>query len=242
MSALGYFLETAGLATAGISLVREHTQQMRPPRALWVPFELGRPFGAPGDAAFQNCVLAATLALLEEPSGPVLADFPHDAPASATPSEDTWSCPVSFPPPPVDPGDIGAAVSAEIGRLAPWYEQAIRQRGRTTLGVSEFDIEAAAAFAASFLTDPPRADAAAALRLKSALEDLKTYYCEAAAARPGVASTDAADWLWRETALGTLMFRLAEVLESQDDAALRYLAERSLVPRAQADWWRANGA
>ena len=25
-------------------------------------------------------------------------------------------------------------------------------------------------------------------------------------------------------------------------SALRYMAEKSLVPRAQADWWKANGA
>ena len=245
MSALGHFLETAGIATTGISLVRNHTQRMRPPRALWVPFELGRPFGAPGDAAFQHRVLGAALALLDAPSGPMLADFPDDAPASAAPGEATlqWSCPVSFPPPPADPDDLGAALAAEIGRLAPWYAQAVHARGdRTTAGVSEFDIVAAAEFAASFLTALPNNEVAAARRLKSALEDLKAFYGEAAVARPGVASRDVADWLWRETALGQLMFRLAVSLGSHDDAALRYMAEKSQVPRAQADWWKANGA
>lgn len=245
MSALGHFLETAGIATTGISLVREHTLRMAPPRALWVPFELGRPFGVPGDAAFQHRVLDATLALLDAPSGPVLADFPDDAPGNTASSDTTapWSCPVSFPPPPVDPNDLGAALSAEIGRLAPWYAQAVRARGgRTTLGVSEFDIEAAAVYAAAFLTAPPGRDPGAARRLKSALEDLKTFYSEAAVARPGIASTDVADWLWRETALGRLMFALAQTLEAHNDPALRYLAEQSLVPRAQGDWWKANGA
>lgn len=242
MSALGHFIEAAGVATTGISLVREHSERMRPPRALWVPFELGRPFGAPGDAAFQHRVLAAALALLDAPSGPVLADFPDDAPAGAAPEEAPWSCPVSFPPPPVDADDIGAAVAAEIGQLAPWYAEAVRQRGRTTVGVGAFDIEAAAAYAASFLSDPPPADAATARRLKSAIEDLKTYYSEAAAARPGTASTEIADWLWRETALGRLMFQLAVTLGSHDDAALRYLGAHSMVPRVQADWRRANGA
>jgi hypothetical protein len=245
VSALGHFLETAGIATTGISLVREHSARMAPPRALWVPFELGRPFGAPGDAAFQHRVLGAALALLDASSGPVLADFPDDAPGAAAPSEAAapWSCPVSFPPPPVDPNDLGAALAAEIGRLAPWYAQAVRARGgRTTVGVGEFDIDAAAAYAASFLTGPPRSDPATARRLKSALEDLKAFYGEAAVARPGIASSGAADWLWRETALGQLMFRLAGSLAAHDDAALRYLAEQSLVPRAQADWWKANGA
>jgi hypothetical protein len=39
-----------------ISLVREHTEKINPPRALWVPFELGRPVGPPDEPAFQRRV------------------------------------------------------------------------------------------------------------------------------------------------------------------------------------------
>ena len=70
MSAIAHYLEEAGIPTTGISLVRDNTERMRPPRALWVPFELGRPFGAPNDADFQSEVLRAALALLERPDGP----------------------------------------------------------------------------------------------------------------------------------------------------------------------------
>jgi hypothetical protein len=42
VGALGHFLEREGIPTTGISLVREHTEKIRPPRALWVTFELGR--------------------------------------------------------------------------------------------------------------------------------------------------------------------------------------------------------
>ena len=73
MGALGHYLESEGIATTGISLVREHTEAMQPPRFLWVPFPLGRPLGAPGDAAFQHRVIRAALSLLEAPAGPVLA-------------------------------------------------------------------------------------------------------------------------------------------------------------------------
>ena len=69
------------MATTQISLVREHTAAMGPPRALWVPFILGRPFGVPGDAAFQQRVLRSVLNLLEAPAGPVLADYSEEAPA-----------------------------------------------------------------------------------------------------------------------------------------------------------------
>ena len=61
MSALGHYLEEEGIATTQISLIREHTEAMKPPRALWVPFVLGRPFGVPNDAAFQRRVVLAAL-------------------------------------------------------------------------------------------------------------------------------------------------------------------------------------
>ncbi len=241
MSALGHFLETEGLATTGISLVRPHTERMQPPRALWVPFELGRPFGAPDDVGFQRRVLQAALALLEEGPRPVLADFPDDAPVSASP-EEAWACPVSFPPPPVDADDLGAAVATEIGQLAPWYAESRRKLGRTSVSGRSFTVEEAAAHAVLFLGDPPETGPAGVVRLKEALEDLKAFYGEAATARPGASSEDMADWLWQETALGRLMFRLAETLEVCTDEPLRYLAIRSMVPRAQAEKARATAS
>ncbi|MCH7711818.1 MAG: hypothetical protein IH903_09315, partial [Proteobacteria bacterium] len=53
------------MPTTQISLIREHTEKIVPPRALWVPFELGRPFGAPDDSGFQKRVLLGALELLE---------------------------------------------------------------------------------------------------------------------------------------------------------------------------------
>ena len=71
---------------------------MNPPRALWVPFMLGRPLGVPNDAAFQSKVALSALQLLERDSGPVLEDFPDDAPyADLGAVEEAQNCPVSFP-------------------------------------------------------------------------------------------------------------------------------------------------
>lgn len=75
MGALGHYLEEEGLATTQISLIREHTVRIRPPRALWVPFPLGRPMGEPGDTAGQIRVLTAALRLFEADQGPVLVDW-----------------------------------------------------------------------------------------------------------------------------------------------------------------------
>jgi len=59
VSALGHYLEEEGIATVAIALIRPQAENTKPPRALWVPFELGRPFGPPSDAAFQKRVLLA---------------------------------------------------------------------------------------------------------------------------------------------------------------------------------------
>ena len=79
MGGLGHYLEAEGIATTSISLIRLHTEKSRPPRALWVPFELGRPLGNPGDAETRLRVLRHALGLLERPGpGPVLEDWPEE--------------------------------------------------------------------------------------------------------------------------------------------------------------------
>jgi len=65
VSALGHYLEEEGIPTVAISLIRAQTENTKPPRALWVPFELGRPLGPPSDPAFQKRVILAALRLLE---------------------------------------------------------------------------------------------------------------------------------------------------------------------------------
>ena len=96
MGALGHFLERQGIPTTGISLVREHTETVRPPRALWVTFELGRPLGIPDDAPFQRRVTRAALDLLARTDGPLIADYPEhvDEPADFS----GWACPINLAP------------------------------------------------------------------------------------------------------------------------------------------------
>jgi hypothetical protein len=70
-------LERHGISTVVIQLLREVAERMRPPRALFVPFEHGYPLGAPNDPQRQCAVIEAALKLIEDPvlSPPVLADF-----------------------------------------------------------------------------------------------------------------------------------------------------------------------
>jgi hypothetical protein len=98
VSALAHYLEDEGIPTVTISLIRPQTENTKPPRALWVPFELGRPFGPPNDPAFQKRVILAALQLLDRESGPVIIeDFPDDDPRAQP--DPAWHPPVSLSPP-----------------------------------------------------------------------------------------------------------------------------------------------
>jgi hypothetical protein len=65
-------IEYAGITTVSISLLREITEKIRPPRALFVPFALGYPLGKPDNAALQTQIMHAAFALLSRNDCPVL--------------------------------------------------------------------------------------------------------------------------------------------------------------------------
>jgi hypothetical protein len=235
VSALGHYLEDEGIATTGISLVREHTEGYRPPRFLWVPFPLGRPFGAPGEATFQRAVLQAALALLERDDGPViLEDFPDEAPPACSVDEAEWVCPVSFGRAPVADDPV-AAVLQELAALAPWYALGLERRGRTLFGMCGVEAPAVVRYIGAFLAGTPaplRADLGDAENLKLATEDLKAYYLEAAIAQPGEMDAHAGTrWFWKDTRAGALLLAIHAVLLRHGQADLQRLAQKSFVPR-----------
>lgn len=216
---------------------------MQPPRALWVPFELGRPLGAPGDAAFQTRVLQAALQLLDAPSGPVLVDFPDDAPTAADAAV-PLVCPVSFASPPEDLSDadlLRAALQREIGQLRTWYDLAVTRRGRTTVGASRLTPEELGTFIGAFLNghapQNPRSDIPLAALFRFAVEDLKAYYSEALIAQPGYNATDSttlADWFWRETTAGRVLFAVQEACKQSEVPGMHVVATSFLIPRARS--------
>jgi hypothetical protein len=238
VGALGHFIERAGVPTAQISLIREQTAAIQPPRALWVPFMLGRPFGAPNEPDFQRKVLRAFLTLFEQSTGPVLADFPEEAPNAAT-NDEAFACPVSFARPEVDSGDPADTLQREVAQLRPWYDLAVKRRGRTTFGISGMSIDDAADYAVSYLgaaPKPPYApDMSAGVALKRVCDDLKAYYYEAVAAQPGNLSPSAIEhWFWHETAAARVLFGIQRACKDSADPSLRPqpFGPLSLVPRA----------
>ena len=72
-------LERAGIPTVVEVFLREVAEKVRPPRALWVPFDHGYALGEPNNPALQVDVLRQTFALLGESGpGPVLKEFVAD--------------------------------------------------------------------------------------------------------------------------------------------------------------------
>lgn len=213
---------------------------MRPPRALWVPFDLGRPLGEPNDAALQNKVLRAALALLERRDGPVvLEDFPEDAPSQGDPAAmEGMVCPIPLRPPPSgQPPGIAADVRHEIDQLTPWWQLFRETHGRTTVGVGALPLPAAVDFMATLLAtgEAPPATTDAGMALRNACEDVRNFYLEAAAMRPGGSAPAARliKWFWGETRAGAMLLALHPVCRASRDAGLRHVGATQLVPRAQ---------
>ena len=63
-------LEESGISTVTISLLREITEKVSPPRALEVPFGFGFPLGRANDVGLQHKILKAALEMLEEVKEP----------------------------------------------------------------------------------------------------------------------------------------------------------------------------
>lgn len=231
MSGLAHYLEDEGIPTVVVALVREHAEKVRPPRALWVPYPLGRPFGPPNDPTVQTRVLRQALELLQAPSGPVLVDAID--PADNVVEDMSWVCPVSFASAPVEDADLGARVNAEMAQLRPWYDLGRERRGRTTVGLASIPVDASADLLAGYvdnqvLSAADETSAADALRWSAG--DLKSYYLEAATAQPG---TDPAaqleSWFWGETAAGELLKQLREVCLAHDDPGVRDVGDFMLM-------------
>ncbi len=254
MSGLAHYLERNGLPTAVIALIREHVERMRPPRALAVPFQLGRPFGAPGGPAFQRRVLEAVVALFDRTDGPMLVDFPDTPPEPATADEDEevdgWACPVTFP---VKADGLSDAekfkllLKQEIALLRPWYEESVkRQGGRRLDGLTGCSPEEIVDHLVGYLDDPtvppfvedepmPRA-------IKLCADDLKHFCYQAALFRPGTPTgLELDEWFFGQTMAGKLHIELRALLMTMDDPALHRVGAINLVPHTMTHHTRNGG-
>jgi hypothetical protein len=232
---MAHMLEERGLATTVLASVLPQVEKTRPPRAVFVPFMLGRPLGEPNDAAFQRRVLMQALSLLERTDGPVILEhFPDDnaswfdrpdwAPSVALPSPGTYPNPAAWE----------AAFRAELLTVLPVWERFETRFGRTTVGLSGQPPKAWPAFATAFLdgalpTVPLHDTAALALRFLS--DDLKALYGEAVQGDGPPPSARQIDrWFWRETVAGQLLIALRGVALESENNALKTVGGRFFVP------------
>jgi hypothetical protein len=238
VSALGHYLEEEGVATVAISLIRPQTENTKPPRALWVPFELGRPFGPPNDPAFQKRVILSALRLLEREIGPVvIEDFPDDDPRAQP--DPAWRPPKV----PVATADgtaeaLAARLEAEVPLLQGAHDRWLAQHGRTTVGLSAMPIVDCGRYVADWVRgkapSSPREGFSAVLILRFAVDDLKAYYLEAAAAGSGKPSSrQLGDWFWNETAAGAAIVALRAIGLVSADERLKAVLGNFMVPAAR---------
>ena len=210
---------------------------------MWVPFDLGRPLGVPNDAGFQKRVLLSALKLLEESSGPVITDFPEDVPVTRQPDV-IWACPVNLARTKEDLSDadvLRAAFKKETVELRSWYDLAVKEQQRTTVGVSGLEINQIVEFIGAFIDGVPanpRGDISLAYLLNFATDDLKAYYYEAAASQPGSASPTADEldnWFWGDTAAAKVLLAVKNRCLKNDDKMMQLLGKILLIPASQSD-------
>lgn len=246
MGGLAHYIEGEGIPTAQISLIREHTERLRPPRALFVPFPLGRPFGAANAPDFQRQVLQTVIGLLGSTDGPILEDFPDKAPGPQEVSEeelDGWTCPVNFASPVKDLSNADKfrkAIKQEIALLRPWYVESVaKQNGRRLDGLTKYRPEEIADLLIGYCEDPSMASfldgEPLARAIKLTADDLKHFYYQGALARPGsVTYEDIDNWFFGGSSAGMLILEVRKILIRSKDAALKRVGLINLLPHAMS--------
>ena len=232
---MAHMLEERGLPTTVLALVLPQVEKTRPPRAVMLPFMLGRPLGEPNDCPFQRRVLMQALRLLERTDGPVLLEyFPDDNPSWFDRLD--WQPAVTLPVPasPTSALEWKSAFQAELALMLPVWERFKARFSRTTVGLAGQPPEAWPEFAASFLdgelpTIPAHDTPALALRFMA--DDLKALYGEAVQAEgPPPSARQIDQWFWRQTIAGQLLIALREVASKSENNALKTVGGRFFVP------------
>jgi len=203
-------------------MVREHTEKVKPPRALFVPFPFGHAMGRPDDPDLQHRVLRAALDLLGAPSGPVLSDFPDEAEPGVEPPAPTQASAIA--PSASTPDDP----AMETTQMRQYHEQWLaRSGGRTAFGLAGIPatrfrgvIRFLQGFAAGEDADMPERAPELPLPnfVRYCADDLKALYYEGRLAmKPTDGGDDVARWFWGETASGQLLRRVKDRLDASDD-------------------------
>ena len=235
MCGLAHYFESEGLATVLVGFVREQIEAIKPARALFLDFPMGRGMGKPNDPNFQKKVIRAAFDLFNEPNGPVIENFPEIIPVK------NGRMGYALPPELVlnisDIGDLNKLldeIRVEMDTLRPAYDFAVKSRGRTTVGASELNVSDLAPFIAEFFSGEipksPRKGLPAIPLLKLVVEDLEAYYTETRTHRDNIDDLELmGKWFWEETKAGRLLLLLEAVSIASDNKVMLQIVEMSLM-------------
>lgn len=170
-----------------------------------------------------------------------MADYPRDADDdSADPA--IPACPVDFSSRDKELTSVELLLrkfESEFNSLYTWYTIASAQKGRTTSGVSELDLDEIIGLYSDFVTgnqqglaqfEPTLADT-----LRLAAEDLKSCYFEALSSQPGQ-PTDAAslaNWFWGETYAAAIINEVRKKCLDYGTKEMALAGKLLLIPRSQ---------
>ncbi len=71
-------IEREGIPTVGVSIVRDYSEKVKPPRTIFLRWPFGHPFGEPFNKAQQRVVLAEALRALNAIREPgAILDMPY---------------------------------------------------------------------------------------------------------------------------------------------------------------------
>jgi hypothetical protein len=212
-------LEERGLSTIAMSLVREHTVKLKPPRAVWVPFPFGHSIGHRNDITEQRAVLELAFSTLDAPAGPVLLDFvaaernERAAPLQARDVEVEARARTI---------DLATEVAATCARWQATPSSERTHVGASRLAPAQFGelVRFLEAYAdggdVDFAGRPP--EIAVLPFIRYGVEDLRVMYLETRMhEKPDESSDDRQRWLLAATALGVFMRKLRDRMEAADD-------------------------
>ena len=184
--------------------------------------------GPPNRPEIQSNVLRQTLALVDQTSGPALVDYPDNYEDEKI-DGDGWSCPVTFPTtqPETESDALKAQLHIEVQMLRPWFDEGLRRRRRSTVGVSGKGVDAISEMLdilVSFAVDadmtiPDGYNQPMPKLLRYLISDIRSFYSEAAISKPGArfpSPEDLEEWFFLETIAGDVFYRVRQRLVSAD--------------------------
>ena len=133
---------------------------------------------------------------------------------------------------------IPALLEDETLLLQPAHERWMASHRRATVGLSGSGIRETGRYVAKWLRGisppSPQEGFSSPLTLRFAIDDLKAFYLEAAAASDAKPSSQQlGDWFWNDTAARAEVHALRDAHLTSEDERLKLIAANFLVPSAR---------